>query len=512
MPKAAKFLFSILFFSTSVHFAQTLTSVIVDSATKKPVPYVTVQLNNRGMITNEDGRFKFLLNKNIKATDTLFISCIGYESIGKPIEQFTDSLIYLNPKAIELKEVIVSNKEYTPREIIELVEENIEKNYYTDFTKKRLFLRETYQNQIIKTDYEIKTSTIDAFNKNFLDSVIRTIPKNNIYYTEMLGDLYGAGDADEQKLELIKASELYDKNMDIDLEKLEEKFNKIVKENVKTDSYFKVKSGLFGTKIDADEMGDLFEEEVDSTDVAALNKRLQDEKKQKEERRKFFSKYKRETLGNLFENIPIFDDSDYNVIFKPRRYDLTLDNFTYLGEQAVYVISFVPDGSPEFKGKLYINSDDFALIRMDFENTEPLRDFKLLGVSLNEYLAKGSIIFAKGVDQKYHLRYYDIVKGIRAGFKRPLKIIEKNKNVKGRRKQNELALKVDAAFGNLNRYELVVFDENPINSGQFKAIEEKNDVLPTYMPNYDPEFWKGYNIIEPNQAIKTFTSAVELDN
>jgi hypothetical protein len=27
------------------------------------------------------------------------------------------------------------------------------------------------------------------------------------------------------------------------------------------------------------------------------------------------------------------------------------------------------------------------------------------------------------------------------------------------------------------------------------------------MPKYDPEFWKGYAIMEPNTAIKEFTSA-----
>ncbi len=464
------------------------------------------------MITNEEGRFTFSFDKDIRESDSLFISSIGYESIGKPISEFSDSVIVLQPKAIELKEVIVSNKEYTPREIIEMVEENIQKNYYTNFTKKRVFLRETYQNEVLKTDYELKESTIKAFNESFLDSVISSFPKQNTYYTEMLGDLYGNDDADDQKLDLIKASEMYDKDKNLDVEKLEEKFNQIVKENIKSDSYFKIKSGwLFGTKIDAEEMGDFFKEDIDSTDVAALNKRLEEDKKQKEDRRKSFSGYKRETLGNLVENLPIFGDTDYNIIFKPGRYDLTLESFTYLGDQAVYVIDFVPDGSPEYKGKLYINADDFALIRMDFENTEPIRDFKLLGVSINEYLAKGSILFAKGNDQKYHLRYYDIIKGVRGGVKRPLKIIEKNKNVKGRRKQNELSLKVDMAFGNVNRYELVVFDEEPINGEQFENFKENNNVLPTYMPNYDPDFWKGYNIIEPNQAIKAFTSEAQLE-
>ncbi len=512
MPNLRKIiLISLLLCTTAALQAQNLSSVIIDSITKKPVPYATVQLNNRGMITNEEGRFKFSFDSAIGEKDTLFISSIGYESIGKPIGEFTDSVIVLSPKAIELKEVIVSNKDYTPREIIEMVEDNIEKNYYTDFTKKRVFLRETYQNEVLKTDYELKESTIPAFNESFLDNVISSFPKQNTYYTEMLGDLYGNDDADEQKLDLIKASEMYDKDKNLDVEKLEEKFNQIVKENIKSDSYFKIKSGwFFGTKIDADEMGDLLKEDIDSTDVAVLNKRLEEERKQREDRRKSFSGFKRRTLGNLFENLPIFNDTDYNVIFRPGRYDLTLKNFTYLGDQAVYVIDFVPDGSPEYKGQLFINADDFALIRMDFENTEALRDFNLLGVSINEYLAKGSILFAKGTDEKYHLRYYDIIKGVRAGVKRPLKIIEKNKNVKGRRKQNELSMKVDAAFGNVNRYELVVFDEEPINEEQFDYFKVKNEVLPTYMPNYDPEFWKGYNIMEPNQAIKAFTSEAEL--
>ncbi|HET8737848.1 MAG TPA: carboxypeptidase-like regulatory domain-containing protein [Pricia sp.] len=501
----------LLLLATTTAQSQNLGSIIVDSVTKKPVPYATVQLNNKGMITNEEGRFKFSFDENVEETDSLFISSIGYASIGKPLSEFTDSLILLRPKAIELQEVIVSNKKYTPREIIEKVADNIEINYYTDFTKKRLFLRETYQNEILKTDYELKESTIPAFNKNFFDNLIRTVPKRNIYYTEMLGDLYGNDDPDDQKLDLIKASEMYNKDMELDFEKLEEKFNDIVRKNIKSDSYFKIKSGwFFGTKIDADEMGGLFKEEIDSTDVAVLNKRLEEEKKQKEENRKYFSTNKRRTLGNLFENLPIFDDTDYDVIFKPGRYDLTLEHFTYLGDQAVYVIAFVPDGSPEFKGRLYINADDFALIRMDFENTEPLRDFSLLGISVNQYLVKGSFLFAKGEDEKYHLRYCDIVKGVRVGANRPLKIIEKNKNVKGRRKQNELSMEVDFAFGNINRYELVVFDEAAITEEQFESFKQNNEVLPTYMPNYDPEFWKGYNIIEPNRAIKEFTSEAAL--
>lgn len=510
MQKIIPYLIALLFLLiTDFLGAQTLSSIVVDSATQKPIPYVTVQVKNKGMITNEEGRFTFQLSANVKETDSLFISCIGYESIKKPLNQFTEQTISLAAKAIELNPVIVTNKNYTPKEIIEKVEESISKNYNLGLAKKRIFLRETNQSNIIKTNYTIKKSTIDAFNKNFLDSVIQTVPKNNTYYNEVLGDLYGGDDNDEQKLDLIKASELYDKSLELDFEKLEEKFNKIIKANVKTDSYFKIKSGLFGTKVDGDE---IFDSEVDSTDVSALNEKLEEEKKNKENRKKYFTSYKRKTLGNLYKNLPIFEDSDYNVLFKSGRYEFTLDDFTYLGDAAVYVISFTPKRSEDYKGKLYINSDDFALIRMDFENVKPIKKFSLLGISMNENLAKGSIIFTKNDTEKYQLSYYNIAKGIRIGFKRPIKIIEKNKNVKGRRKQNELSLKIDATFGNINRYEVVVFNETPINSSQYEAFKETNTVLPKYMANYDPEFWKGYDIIEPNQAIKEFTSIGESEN
>ncbi|UWX55193.1 carboxypeptidase-like regulatory domain-containing protein [Maribacter litopenaei] len=501
---------AIIFWGLSVFFghflfAQNVSSTIVDSTTQQPVPYATVILNNKGVITNEEGKFSFLLEDTIEETDSLFISCIGYESIGKPLREFTGNTILLSPKAIELREVIVSNKNYSPEEIPELVEDNLEKNYKNGFTKKRLFLRESYSNYIEKSDYRIKESTIPALNRQFLDSVLQSIPANDTYYTEVLGDLYGIDDEDEQKLDLIKASELYDKRSRLDLENLEDRFNDIIKNNVKTDSYFKVKSGLFGTKLDAEE---LFEQEVDSNEVESLNKKLEETT----ERMKFFSNYKRRTLANLYTNLPIFEDSDYNVLWKPNRYELILEEFTYIGDKPLYVIDFKPKRSEDFQGKLYIDANDFALVKMDFENVEPLRKFSLLGVSLNEYLAKGSILFGKDADGRYSLRYYEITKGNRVGFKRPVKIIEKNKNVKGRRKQNELHLKIDAAFNGRNKYEVVVFETEPITEGSFNSFTEKKDVLPQYMPKYDPEFWKGYTIMEPNMAIKEFTSEVKKEN
>ena len=489
---------------------QTLSSKIVDSVTQKPIPYVTVQLKKKGVITNEEGRFSFLLGQNIKETDSLFISCIGYASIRKPLKEFTENVIFLSPKAIELNPVIVSNKNYSAEEIIELVKENIEKNYNTDLNKKRLFFRDSYNQDFSKTDYTFLKSTIEELNKNFLDSVLRTVPKKSSYYTEVLCDLYGNHEKGKQKMDLIKASELYNKSNELDLTKLEEKFNQIIKSNVKPDSYFKIKSGLFGTKVDGDDFDGIFETEVDSTDAVALKKELEEKKKQEEERKTHFAKHKKKSLAGMMQRLFFMEDSHLNFINKSRKYKFSIQDFTYMGEEAVYVIYFEPKSSADYKGRLYINSDDFAVIRLDYENVNPIKKFNLLGLSMNQYLGRGKMIFSKEINNQYNLRYLEQENGTRVGIKRPLKIIEKNKHVKGRNKQNELSVKLDMATVGVNKHEIIVFNTEPLSVSAYDALIENNPILPTYMPKYDPEFWKGYNIIEPNQAIREFTSQEEI--
>ncbi len=486
--------------------AQTVNSKVVDSVTRQPIPYATVQINKKGVITNEEGRFSFLMDGSIKPTDSLIISCIGYETLGKPLNEFTETLILLRPKAIELNPVVVTNKNYTPEEIINLVKANLTKNYPQDFTKKRLFFRDAQHQSFSKTDYTFVKSTIKELNKAFLDSVLATVPKKSSYYTEVLADFYGNTDKEKQKLSLIKASELYDKNKEVDLTQLEEKFNAILKSNIKPDSYFKVKSGLFGTKVDGEDFDEIFEKETDSTDVVALNKELEDQKKRDEDRKKNFAGNKKRTLGGIWETLFFTEETKIDFLKKSKRYLFSLSGITYMGNDIVYVVDFEPKGKSDFKGTAYINADDFGIVRLDYENVKSLRTFNLLGISFNEYLEKGKVFFSKEGTDHYQLRYFETELGSRVGIKRPLKIIEMNKHVKGRRKQNELSLKIDMGLTSVNKQEIIVYDVENITNEQLESFTENNKVLPTYMPKYDSNFWAGYSIIEPNQAIKEFAS------
>mgnify|MGYP000710579187 CR=1 FL=1 len=500
------FTFIIVLFSITNSFGQVLNASVKDIKTNEPLPYVNVLLSNKkGVITNGEGRFSIAID-NVPVTDSIIISCIGYESWKKRISEFNDSIVYLTPKAIELKGVLVSNKTYTAKEIIAFVKDSMAKNYNTDLTKKRIFYRESDHQTIDKTNYTFMKSTIEELNKDFLDEVIRSIPRKDDSYTEILCDLYGDLTYSNQKIDMIKACNLFDKSTELDLTSLEERFNAIIKENVKPDSYYKIKSGIFGTKVDSDEMGLYEDVEQQKKDSITLKKELETRKKREAARKKYFSSYKKTSIAGHLRNLFFMEDTKFNVIHKSGKYDFTIQDFTYLGDDPVYILTFEPKRGADYKGTLYVNADDFAIIRLDYENVKPLKSIKLLGISFQEHVGNGKMIFAKGENNKYDLKFFEKETGNRVGIKRPLKIIEKNKRVKGRNKQNELFIKIDMGVSTREKFEIVVFDSQSINAANFDSFKENNSMLPKQLKAYDPNFWKGYNIIEPNKAIKEFTA------
>ncbi len=495
-------LFAMLCFASTASFSQqSISAKIIDSTARTPIPFATIALDdNTGVISNDFGEFNITINKEITSKDSLSISCLGYEKKQIAIKNFSDSLIVLRTKAIDLSEVLITNKNYTIKEILEKIKANLADNYDLDYHKRKLFYRESFYTNLIKGDVKVKKTTIPEFNQSFIDSVMQSIPKNTDDHTEILGELYGKIEASApQKMEIFKASHLYDKKNEITFENYEKRFNDIIKKHVKRDSYFKIKSGWFGTKEEID--SSFFDEkQVDKETAEFIEEKKEREKKRKEN----FLKYRKRNIHGFENNTFLKEDTDLNFIEKSNRYEFTLLDFAYLNDEFVYTITFKPKRKEDYKGTLYVTTDDFAIVRVDYENVKPLKKFNLLGVSYKEYLKKGTIIYVKNDKGKYTLKYADSEFGERFGIDRPLKIIEKNKHVKGRRKQNELSTNIHFIINNTTKKEIIVFDSSPISETEYNSFTEVPNVTPTYLPKYDPEFWKGYNIIEPNQAIKDF--------
>jgi hypothetical protein len=128
----------------------------------------------------------------------------------------------------------------------------------------------------------------------------------------------------------------------------------------------------------------------------------------------------------------------------------------------------------------------------------------MFGVSFKEDLREVIVQFKKTASEKYSLEYFDFKTSFEGGFDRPLVITEKNKIVKGRNKQNQLKMDLNVVNRNNQRYQLVIFETIPLDINVFEDFQEKAKILPVNRITYDPNFWEGYMIIEPNAAIKEF--------
>lgn len=327
------------------------------------------------------------------------------------------------------------------------------------------------------------------------------VPGKSKYYNETLGDFYKKPNDGKFKITLIKASKLYDKNNDATSDALQKKFSAILKKNIKQNSYLKIKSGWFGSKVSVDSI--LPEKEKGDS---LLNK----VKAEKKEQKSYFISRKNK-ISKLVKNLFFEEDSKINIIHKSNRYEFTLNGIIEFQDDLAYVITFKPKRSEDLKGTLYVNTDDFAVLRIDYENVNAIYNklFNLLGLRVNHISYKGTTVFNKGNNNKYHLKYVNHTDIHSLKIDRPLSFIEKNKHVKGRRKQNELKLKMHIHSINENKKELIVFDTKSINT--LNDIKENKDIEIKYFSKYNSDYWKGYNVIEPNQAIKEFKTVDVID-
>ena len=270
----------------------------------------------------------------------------------------------------------------------------------------------------------------------------------------------------------------------------EKLFDNILKKNVKTNSFFKVRSGIIGGKVEAEDIG--------IKDTLTKEQKIQ-------KRKDNYLKSRKGILTNIISELFDKEELDLVILNKSSKYKFIQTDFTYLGNTPVYIIDFRPNGNADFKGRIYVDADLLALIRLEYTNVQPIRDFSMFGVYFKEDMRKVVIQFKKMNTGKYCLEYFDYTTGFEGGFERPLVITEKNKIVRGRNKQNQLKMDLNISNRNKQRYQLIVFDTKKIDDNTFKNFEETGKILPENKTAYDPDFWKGYSIIEPNEAIKNLT-------
>ena len=465
--------------------AQSKKIKIIDSISFEPVPFATIFFsNNNGIISDEDGLFE-LIPEQYSKKDSLFVSSMGFEPKQFSLDIFNDSIIRLVPKTISLKNVVVTNNQLSSNEIIDSVKLYINKNYNFNITENKLFFRQEFNQELKKFKLNKFKSTIKDLTAESMDRMTDNLPKKSKNELESLSYYYVNSNIDVPKIKLIKSRRTNDDN-ESDLSKsLGDKLEKSLRENLKSNSYFKIRSGWLPFSGDLTFNG-LWE--IDSTNQDQLNKLKEEEIKRKEN----FSIGQKGRIQSVYLKSFFNPNSDLNFILKSKNYIFSESELTYLGNELVYVIECYPKRGDKYKGTIYVNSDDFAVVRIDYENIKPLSKFKLLGVSFSSNLEKGRMVFSKFENEKYSLSYYQNSRGNNISIKRPFKIIEKNKFVKGRKKQNQISAKLDFASSSIYNTELQVFRVRSIEETQFEEIDEKNQVLPIYLEEFKKDFWEGF--------------------
>ena len=499
MKKIGLYLF--LFGSIFGVQGQEIQGQVLDSLTGESVPFATVLSNfEENTISNEEGKFRLNRWTAIQDKDSIFISCMGYHPLNLALAQLKDSLLYLRPKEIELNAVILSQNNLSAAEVVKKARERVKEKYDLSLAKKTFFLRESFDQRWVQRDLKVKKATIKEFKQAFWDSLFQSIPVKDDWHTESYGELYGDWSEEQQKLVLKRAVELADTVNEKGYEQIENKITSVLDKNVKENSYFKFKSGIFSTKVDRDEV---IEQESDSTKVDTKKEKEEEEFPQEEA----FYRGRKNRLKELFNSLIKRDRLDITVLNKSHLYDYEIVNFTYVEGVPVYIIRFQPNGKKgKYKGKLYIEAEQYSLVQMEYENVGSIRDFSLLGLSFNAYGRQLQLKFDRFQGEKYQLQYLNIETKFRTGIDRPIKIVEKNKYVKGRRKQNELSGKIHFKLDQKSSITLVVFDSERVNDNTFESLQETKAFIPAKKHSYDPNFWEGYTIMEPNKAIKSFSA------
>ncbi len=148
---------------------------IIDSSTKAPVSFASIQLKGKmiGVISNADGDFQLPYRYK---SDTAIISCIGYTTRFVVINHLSDQVVNvlpLAPAARQLSQVVVSgkaSKSYSPSRIVEMAIERIPENfpsrpysyigYYRDYQIKK------DSNQYVN----LNEALVEVFDKGFQTS------------------------------------------------------------------------------------------------------------------------------------------------------------------------------------------------------------------------------------------------------------------------------------------------------------------------------------------------------
>ncbi len=484
--------------------AQQFTGQVIDSKTKESIPFATVKIGEVDLISNNDGYFTFS-GKNIDDASLIAVSFIGYNPEQLSVNQLkqNNNIIYLTQGTYDIGEIYVTNEKPNVDTIINRTKKGLRTLYSSTDLKQIIFTRNSTEFNPKTAEVKIKKSTDFSRNElkklneelaQFTSGLINYPPQQFIdrlvnYYTST--KKVNDKDAFISKVEVIKAVKLHDQNRSTDLEDLGKTATDLMLKYVDTTKFYRIKSGLFGSR-DTISFSEEYNNQLRNKHT---NQRLPENKKN------------REIKSNINTIRSTFWHPETDFIRNIEFYNYTLLHTTFLDDELVYVIEFTPKKrKAKYKGKFYINADDYAILRVDYDlaDGKNLYSFNLkliLGIKSAQNISKGTIIYKKIPDRDtYYLYYASSEWGQYFYVNRPLKLIEITKN---RKERDVVAFDIEVEGNQRNKSEYLSTSISSITSEEVEKITE-NDFNYEIQTRYNSNIWKGYDVIEPLEEMKKF--------
>lgn len=451
------------------------------------IPYATIQIGEKhGTISNQEGDFT-ISTKGFAENEIVKISYLGFETKEIPLNKFISKDYILKERFDVLSEVYLTNKKLNVEEILQKVKDSISSNYNLDF-KSQIFYRNTIVSTPKKMEFEIlkaselSKSTIKTINSQFEDLQNFAVNKTSTYYKDIL--LNYAKLNDSIKINVTKATKLINQAKDKSTDKLQTDFIKIITKQLDSSSTYKLKSGLFKIE-DSIKVDNVFKtKETPKTKEIASD------------------------LKVLLNKNAINENSYFSFLFNTSKNDYTLDGISYFNGNPVYKITFTPKRKSEkFEGVFYVNTKDFAVIKIDYNLAENrfgkrLNLKMLVGIKFIENKINGSVLFKKGDDNLYSPQFINIEKQQYAYLSRPLKFIKNVMSEDDEKTTFKFKFKVEATSS--SKEELYFIENTTTNNTNFKEFLNEDEYQIESIEAYNPEIWKNYKIISPVESIKNY--------
>ena len=415
-------------------------------------------------------------------------------------QQSTDPLILqadtldLGQKPIFLNEVIVGGSNISAYERVLAAKKVMESSAKHKDHQLTYFLRHSELNEV-DLHLDLKESTIEQINNDFIHQITQSIPKQSSLHTEALYRLTQQ-DSLGESARLLRGFQLEEESSKIDAENVAEFFLEKIEESLSNGNYFKVKSGIFGGKIE--------EDDIDLDDLRPTKDSIVGDSIDTARRHRIASAMGYQRFNEFNRYQPYASDPVVSVFEKPKRFDFQIVDYTYHKDQWVHVIAFKEKSKAQFYGELWINEEDNALIQFKFINTKPIKSIKLLGFEYSEPRAQGQFLYKKFDDGSYRHYLGRLELDTKVDVNRPLSFIEKKKAFIGGRKVNRVDLDISFGLNQTEEYTYILSEtftsEMDTNS---PSVLEKLDAYPI-------NFWQNSEfLIAPSEAMKNFKKLTE---